>query len=265
MPIIVTAPKSELGRVVTHSLPDEQPGDDTILLNLTLQTPNTLLHDGHAWKRYRASQILARTKEVLAAPEHAKADFIVHASYAFIRAADQGAKVGDKLQPIVEAARAAEDLVLSGARPACVVRLGYLYGPESRNLKAYRTAFRLGRPYWAGPRKKLQHFLRTADAARALLQAARRRPTDRVVYAADQRPASFAAFMDRFARLIGNPLPLHIPAIGRQVAHVVVAEEHMQMVELGVEGRATPVVPGFRPVYADFQAGLQDVVETWKR
>jgi nucleoside-diphosphate-sugar epimerase len=264
MPIIVTAPQSELGRVVTHSLPDEQPGDDTVLLNLMLQTPNSLLHDGHAWKRYRPSQIVARTKEVLVAPEHAKVDFIVHASYAFIRAADQGAKVGDKLQPIIEAARAAEDLVLSGERPACVVRLGYLYGPESRNLKAYRTAFRLGRPYWAGPRKKLQYFLHTEDAARALQQAARRRPNDRVVYATDQRPASFATFMDYFARLIGNPLPLHIPAISRPVAHVVVAEEHMQMVELGVAGRAADVVPGFRTTYADFKVGLDQVVATWK-
>jgi hypothetical protein len=38
----------------------------------------------------------------------------------------------------------------------------------------------------------------------------------------------------------------------------------MQMVELGVEGRATPVVPGFQPVYADFLAGLQQVIDTWK-
>jgi hypothetical protein len=264
MPIIVTAPRSELGRVVTRALHDEQPVDTTVLLNLTLQPPNTLLHDGHAWKRYRPAQIIARTKELLAAPEHAGADLIVHASYAFLGAADQGAKVGDTLQPIVEAARAAEELVLADPRPASVVRLGYLYGPESRNLKAYRTAFRLGRPYWAGPRKKLQYFLHTEDAARALLQAARRRPRDGVVYATDQIPTSFATFMDHFARLIGNPLPLHLPAISRKVSHLVVAEEHMQMVELGVEGRATPVVPGFQPVYADFLAGLQQVIDTWK-
>jgi len=265
MPIIVTAPGGELGRVVMRALRSEQAGDDTVLLNLMLQAPNTLLHDGHEWKRLQPAQIVARTKEFLSDPEHAGADFIVHASYAFLRAADQGAKVGEKLQSIVEAARAAEDLVLADSRPACVVRLGYLYGPESRNLKAYRTAFRLGRPYWAGPRKKLQYFLHTKDAARALLQAARRRPTDRVVFATDQRPVSFSTFMDHFARLIGNPVPLHIPRISRTVAHLVVAEEHMEMVELGIEGRATPVVPGFRPIYADFQTGLQHVVETWKR
>ena len=265
MPIIVTAPGSELGRVVTRALHSEQPGEDTVLLNLMLQAPNTLLHDGHEWKRLQPAQIVARTKEFLTDPEHARADFIVHASYAFLRAADRGAKVGDKLEPIVEATRTAEALVLSDARPSCVVRLGYLYGPESKNLKAYRTAFRLGRPYWAGPRNKLQFLLHSKDAARALLQAARRRPHDRVVYATDRQPASFSTFMDYFARLIGNPLPLHIPAISRTVAHLVVAEEHMEMVELGIEGPAMPVVPGFRPIYADFQTGLQQVVETWKK
>lgn len=264
MSIVVTAAGSELGRVVTRALHSEQPGEDTILINLMLQPPNTLLHDGHAWKRLRAAQIVARTKELLADPAYADADFIVHASYAFIRAADEGAKVGDKLQPIVEAARAAEELVLSDGRPACVVRLGYLYGPESKNLKAYRTAFRIGRPYWAGPRKKLQYFLHTEDAARALLQAARRRPNGRVVYATDQQPASFSKFMDYFARLIGNPVPLHIPAISRAVAHLVVAEEHMQMVEFGIDGRATPIVPGFQPTYGDFKAGLHQVIEAWK-
>ena len=264
MPIIVTAPKSELGRVVARALSGEQPGDDTVLLNLGLQTPNTLLHDGHAWKRYRPAQIVARTKELLADPEHADADFIVHASFAFLRGVDHGARIGDKLQPIAEAARAAEELVLADPRPACVVRLGYLYGPESRNLRAYRTAFRLGRPYWAGPRKKLQYFLHSEDAARAFQQAARRRPKDRVVYATDQQPVSFAAFMDHFARLIGNPLPLHLPAISRAVSHLVVAEEHMQMVELGMEGRATPVVPGFQATFGDFRAGLRQVIEAWK-
>jgi hypothetical protein len=38
----------------------------------------------------------------------------------------------------------------------------------------------------------------------------------------------------------------------------------MQMVELGMEGRATPVVPGFQPTYGDFKTGLKHVIETWK-
>jgi AraC-like DNA-binding protein len=49
--------------------------------------------------------------------------------------------------------------------PACVVRVGYLYGPQSADLRAYRTAFRLGRPYWSGPAKALQYHLHQFDAA----------------------------------------------------------------------------------------------------
>jgi nucleoside-diphosphate-sugar epimerase len=234
-----------------------------VLLNLGLQTPNTLLHDGHAWKRYSPARIVGDTRAVLADPANRDVAFIVHASYAFLRAAD-GAPVGPQLRPIVDAALEAEALVLGDARPACVLRLGYLYGPESADLKAYRLAFRIGRPYWSGPRSRLQHHLHTADAAAALLRAARGKPRGRLLYATDDRPASFAAFMDHFARLIGNPLPAHLPQFSRPLARIVVAQEHMEMVKLGVRGPAQPQLGGFRPNYPDYRAGLAQVVEAWR-
>ena len=152
--------------------------------------------------------------------------------------------------------------MLADKRPSCVLRLGYLYGPESEDLKAYRVAFKMARPYWAGPKRNLQHHLHTTDAAAALLEATQRRPRGRVAYAIDDKPASFASFMDHFARLCGNPLPMHIPGIARLPAHLVVAEAHMQMVELGVHGPAEPRLAGFSPSYRDYRAGLAQVVES---
>jgi hypothetical protein len=265
MEIVVTNPNSELGTALKLVLRSAaKRGEGKVVLNNSLQAPNTLLHDGHGWKRFTPKRIVSRTEEILADPEYKDADLIVHASYSFLRAADQGAPVGSKLEPIVDAAREAEQLILADGRPARVVRLGYLYGPGSRMLKAYRTAFRIGRPYWAGPRRRFHHFLHTEDAARALLQAAKRGGRGRILYATDDRPASFGSFMDHFARLIGNPLPLHLPALSRSVSHLVVAEEHMQMVELGVQGPASPVVPGFIPRYGDYREGLAQVVQAWK-
>jgi hypothetical protein len=234
-----------------------------VLINLALQPPNTLLHDGHRWKRFSPARIVRETAAVLADPAHRDVSFIVHAGYAFLRAAEGGARVGDHMRPIVEAALEAEAMVLADPRPGCVLRLGYLYGPESADLKAYRLAFRIGRPYWAGPKNRLQHHLHTADAAAALLGAARRQPRDRLVYATDDRPASFAAFMDHFARLIGNPLPAHIPRFSRPLARLIVAEEHMEMVEMGVRGGAAPRLAAFIPDYPDYRAGLAQVVEAW--
>jgi nucleoside-diphosphate-sugar epimerase len=95
--------------------------------------------------------------------------------------------------------------------PACVVRLGYLYGPESRDLRAYRTAFRLGRPYWSGPRKALQYHLHQFDAASALLAAARPRNAGKIFYATDGRAVSFTTLMDAFAHQVGRRTPLHLP------------------------------------------------------
>jgi hypothetical protein len=69
--------------------------------------------------------------------------------------------------------------------------------------------------------------------------------------------------MDFFARRVGNPLPLHLPRLGRAFAHLVVAEEHMQAVEMGVGGAAGPQVPGFIPAFPDYRAGLRDVLQVW--
>ena len=263
----LTAPRSELGRVVARHLahpakPDAAAGP-AVLVNLALQAPNTLLHDGHAWRRLTPKQIVAQTRRMLDDPANSDLDYLVHASYAFLDAVDDGAVVGDRLAPIVAAAREAEAMVLGAGRPACVVRLGYLYGPELRDLRAYRIAFRIGRPYWAGPSTSLHCHLHTADAARALLLVARRRPAARVLSASDDRPVAFGAFMDHFARLVGNPLPLHLPALTRPLAHVVVAEEHMQMVELGAGDVPHRRPPGFRPLYPDHRAGLAQVIDAW--
>lgn len=248
---------------MSRALDDEPRGEGPrVVINVSLQAPNNLLHDGHAWKRYPPERLLAETRA--AVRKASRADFLVHASYILVGAEAAGLHVGEKLKPIVEAALQAEELALAASVPACVVRLGYLYGPESRNLKAYRRAFRVGRPYWAGRDDVTQRHLHTHDAAQALLAAARQQPAARTLAASDDLPVSFATFMDHFARLMGNPLPLHLPRLARPIAHIVVAEEHMQMVEIATGSIPAAKRPrGFAPVYADYRAGLQQVVDQW--
>ena len=264
MQVILTAPRGELAGIVSRALADEpSPGDGPrVVINVSLQAPNNLLHDGHAWKRYPPERLLADTRA--AVRRASRADFLVHASYLLVAADAAGLRVGEKLRPIVDAALQAEEIALAGPVPACVVRLGYMYGPESRNLRAYRRAFRLGRPYWSGPDDVTQRHLHSHDAARALLAAARQRPAGRVLSASDNLPVSFATFMDHFARLVGNPLPIHLPAISRAISHLVVAEEHMQMVEIATGSVPAGARPrGFTPVYVNYRKGLQQVVDQW--
>ncbi len=263
MRLLVTAPRSELGKVVARARGGDDGSGAPVIINLALQAPNTLLHDGHGWWDDPGAHILASTRRVLAAARRERAAFLVHASYAFLEGAEGGAKVGDRMRPVVDAAREAESMVLESGQRACVVRLGYLYGPEWRDLRGYRLAFRLGRPYWAGPRRNLQHFVYGDDAARALLTAAQRRSSGRLTYATDSTPASFCDFMDHFARLVGRTRPLHLPRASRPFVQLVVREPHMQMVEMAAPGPAAPQLPGWRPQFTNYRDGLAEVIEAW--
>ncbi|MHB8510374.1 MAG: NAD-dependent epimerase/dehydratase family protein [Candidatus Dormibacteria bacterium] len=254
----------ELGAVVSDLLGDDVAGSgDLVLLNLGLQAPNTLLHDGHAFKDFprRAAD---QARAVVEQARKRKAAFIVHASFGgLLRAADHERRLRSPLLEVVDAAVRAEEIVLECGIPAAVVRLGYLYGPQMRDLLSYRAAFRLRRPYWAGPRGNLQHHLHIEDAATALIAVARAMPAEKTLYAVDEHPASFADFMDGFARLVGRGHPMHIPGILRHLQPVV-AEEHIQCLELRVPGSLPPSIPAWKPAFPDHVGGLAQTVKTWE-
>jgi len=250
MSLSLTGGRSELGRLL---LQRRAPGK--IHINIAGQHANTLLHDGHAWKGF-SRVALAGVHRAL----RTDANMLVHASFAFMA----GKPRKDPLRSIAATILECERLVLAGRVPACVVRLGYLYGPESRDLRAYRAAFRIGRPYWAGPREALQYHLHQYDAVSALLAAAKPRNAGKIFYATDGKPLSFMQFMDDFARRIGNRFPLHVPRIATPVIKLIVREEHLQQTALAMPSRAPgPRVPGWRPAFADYRRGLDQVVEEW--
>lgn len=226
------------------------------------QRANTLLHDGHAWKGF-ARQLQAETRHALQTAREGGAQLLVHASFAFIHACESGAALAE---PLGSAARAIEDcesLVLAGPVPACVVRLGYLYGPHSADLRAYRGALALHRPYWAGPAEAQQYHLHQFDAAAALLAAARTRHVGKTLYATTT-PVSFMRFMDAFALRVGRTRPLHLPLWTAPLARLVVRQEHMQQTALAMPPAAPePRVPGWRPRFADYRKGLDQVIQAW--
>jgi nucleoside-diphosphate-sugar epimerase len=264
MRLLVTAPRSELGKVLARARGGEDGRGAPVIVNLALLPPNTLLHDGHAWWSDPGEHILASTRRVLLAARREHAAFLVHASFAFLQGAEAGSRVGDRMRPVVDAAHEAEEMVMTSGLAACVVRVGFLYGPEWRDLRAYRRAFRLGRPYWAGPRHHLQHHVYGEDAARALLTAAQRRAAGRRTYATDGTPASFADFMDHFARLVGRSRPLHLPSATRLLVKLVVDEYHIQTVEMVATGAAVPRLAGWKPAFPGYREGLAQVLETWR-
>ncbi len=256
MKAAVTGARSELGKLLAGAA-------GSIHINVSGQQANTLLHDGHAWKDF-ARTALAGTRRATRAAQEDGATMLVHASFAFVHAIESGASVEEPLLSAVEAILECEALALSGPVPACVVRLGYLYGPESADLRAYRTAFRLGRPYWSGSSKALQYHLHQFDAASALLAAGRPRNAGKILYATDGVPVSFMELMDAFARRVGRAHPLHLPRIAKPLARVIIREEHMQQTALAMPPQAPkPGVPGWKAKFTDYRAGLGQSIEAW--
>jgi len=248
--VSITGARSELGRLLA-----ERRATGNVHLNVAGQQANTLLHDGHAWQGFSRTA-LGGVRRAL----RSDASMLVHASFAFVL----GRPEKDPLRSITETILECEHLTLSGPIPACVVRLGYLYGPASSDLLAYRKAFRLGRPYWAGPRGALQHHLHQFDAVGALLEAAKPCNAGRILYATDGKPVSFMQLMDDFARKIGRRYPLHVPVIARPLIKLVVREEHMQQAALAMPAPVpSPRVPGWKPVFPDYRKGLDQIVEAW--
>ena len=259
MNLSITGARLELGRVLTQQSAGRRGGH--VHVNLSGQQANTLLHDGQAWKDFPRAA-LAATHRAIRAARAADATFLVHASFAFVHAVERGARLDNPLRSCVDAILECEALVLSCALPACIVRLGYLYGPLSADLTGYRKAFRLGRPYWSGPADARQYHLHQFDAASALLAAARAPNTGKTFYATDGHAIAFEEFMDAFAHRIGRPNPTHLPLLSHLLARLIIREEHMQQTALAMPHRAPlPRVPGWRPRFPDYRTGLDQVVE----
>lgn len=263
MKLTITGSRSELGRVLAQR---GAPGAAAhVHINVAGQQANTLLHDGHAWDGF-ATKALAGTRRALRTAEAEGARMLVHASFAFVHAVERGAKLEDPLRSSVEAILECEALALAGPVPACVVRLGYLYGSGSADLAAYRTAFRLGRPYWSGKPRALQYSLQQFDAVAALLRAARPRNAGQTFYATSGEAVSFKQFMDAFAHRVGGARPLHLPLFSKPLARVIIREEHMQQTALAMPPRAPrPRVPGWTPQFPDFRKGLDAVIAAWDK
>jgi nucleoside-diphosphate-sugar epimerase len=251
MTLTITGARSELGQLLS-----KRETRTNVHVNVAGQQANTLLHDGHAWKDFQRGALAGARRAV-----RAEASVLVHASFAFV-VTEPGR---DPLRSLAQTIHECEKIVLAGPVPACVVRLGYLYGPTSRDLRAYRTAFRLGRPYWAGPRNALQYHLHYDDAVSALLAAARVRNAGKTFYATDGRPLSFMQFMDDFARKLGRRMPLHVPRLAAPLMRLVVRKEHVQQCDHAMPAQAPrPSVPGWKPLHADYRSCQDEIIAAWE-
>ncbi|MDQ6774373.1 MAG: NAD(P)-dependent oxidoreductase [Candidatus Dormibacteraeota bacterium] len=284
--ILVTGGGTELGRLVVGALGGRRhtvastrgrPSPDdlrravgesraSVVVNTAPQRANSLLSDGHSWRGLTAATI-AETEALLASL--GRRAFLVQTSFACLYGDAQGAAPQTPLSPPdgdpFAIAAAIEDQVAASAARVCTLRLGFLYGPASRDLWAYRRSFQLHRAHYAGPRSHLGPFLHQEDAARALVLAAERKPEGAVLNVADDRPAAFGDFIDEFARRLGFRAPWRMPDLAARLAPWLITPEQVELLHrrLSLDVSATQAALGWSPEFPDYESGLRQVAARW--
>lgn len=242
-----------------------------VVLNLAPQLANTLLSDGKDWKNFDKT-LLATTTALLEALRDSDIQLLVHTSYAFLYGNAIKATENATLNPpgndtVFAAAIAAEQRVGNSKVPACILRMGYLYGPQSQDLKLYIRSFELGRPYFAGPTSNLGNWLHFEDAAQALVHVAKQQPSGAVFNVVDRTPVSFTDFIDFFAFSLSRSRPGHIPMWLTPLALLlVVTPQQVELLKLQttVNSDAITQQMGWSPRYPSYREGLQQTVQIWQ-
>lgn len=239
-------------RAAGHAVVDS--GKAEVVVDVTFGWQNSLLHDGWKWRGF-ARFGPAHATELLQVGRESESRLVVFGGFALAAA---GPFEAPDLRPALEV----EGALRSSDLPVCTLRLGWLYGPRMENLRQYRTAFRLMRPYYGGPRTP-QSWLYEEDAAAAVVAAVERGQPGEVYGVADERPASNREVLDHFAWHVARRLPISFPRLGLPFSPVQKAQalvlDRSSVVDSGAFRKAT----GWRPEHPTYVEGMAAVAAAW--
>jgi len=158
-----------------------------------------------------------------------------------------------------------------------LLRIGEVYGPESRLLRELTLRLRRGFCPLPGLRQVALSFVHVEDVAQAFVRAAERAPHGVSIYnVADGEPATWRAFVSCFAEKLGAHPPFSLP--------MPLVYAYLLGHNLGCRIRGKPTVLtrnvlrlmttpkvlstrrirqelGFRPRYANYREGLEAAVD----
>lgn len=184
----------------------------TVLVHLAPQALNHVPHINARWED--AERMLNEgTHALVRAADAAGVQYLIFVGYAF--AGEQAHDHGhddhgghDEEEPsIVDAARAAEQVVLHSSVPSVVLRAGYIYGPHSPETIALRNALKGLTPVPTGDEHASANWIHADDLASAIQAAIEKHPTGLTLDIVDNTPASPAAFVGYLAQSINLSVP----------------------------------------------------------
>ncbi|MBK9124686.1 MAG: NAD(P)-dependent oxidoreductase [Chloroflexi bacterium] len=216
--------------------------------------------------QWDADELIARAKATVQAAKDGGAKFIVAASYAFVYGAADGHEVTEDTRPetsghpLLKAIVKAEKAVLNGGVPACVLRLGYLYGPHMAQLKDISSAMRQGRPIATG--EGVVNYVYVEDAAEAVRRACEAQPAGELFNVTDGHPMTSAEFLDVFAQETGMQTPSRLPKL---LNMVLAGRSHNEQLSFSARVSSAKAAEklGWKPGYS-LHAGLADTLLWWR-
>lgn len=225
-----------------------------VVLNLAPQLPNHLPQVDAEWD---ASLMREGVEALLEAAKEAEVKFVVHASYAFAGEHDE------VLDDLLETVRDGEREVLTGSMPACVLRLGFLYGAETPELTSVRGAMLSGKTVDCGPADSHVWWLNVPDAARAVIAAMNASPAGVLLNVVEDQAVSPADFMAYFAESQGVTPPGRASrfAIWAQPSKMQTALMHLSP---HISNAKAKELIGWSPRFASYKEAIDDVLLSWR-
>jgi nucleoside-diphosphate-sugar epimerase len=154
-----------------------------------------------------------------------------------------------------------------------ILRIGEVYGSESRLLRELATRLRGGFCPCPGSGRVAVSFVHVQDVAQAFLRAAERAPRGVSVYnVADDEPATWRSFVRYLAELLGTRPPLFLPRslayaymLGHQIRSRIINEgpvltAHSLRLLTTPKALSNQTIKqdlGFTPCFPNFRHGLE--------
>jgi nucleoside-diphosphate-sugar epimerase len=237
-----------------------------IVINLGSQFPNHIPFMKSAWDS-EGEVLLKNTEALVTAAAAAGATFYLHTSYAFVYGDRHGAWVDETSrpepgdQPFLKAALHAEKKALSAAIPACVLRLGYLYGAEVTELHELTDTL-LGARLPATS-EGYANWIDLGDAAEAIRRAAEARIAGGIYNIVDSAPASSHDFLKHFATALGLQSGTGMPAF---LERFLPAAPQIGLPGISVRAKNARAIAdlGWTPRFNDHIAGIEDTLLSWR-
>ncbi|TVR23967.1 MAG: NAD(P)-dependent oxidoreductase [Anaerolineaceae bacterium] len=217
---------------------------------------------------YDIDLIEAVTQAVITAAVEAGISHFVHTSFALLYGdtggtmADEASPLSDNDDALIQAGKSAEAIVKAGGLPYCIVRAGFVYSADSAVLQATDAAVKALRPVHTGEARHLAAWITASDLADLLLRVTIDKPSGETFNGVDDVPAAPKSFVEHLISAQGVQPASPFSSLLRALL------PNRSSTRLGFStqvsnGKAKQAL-GWRPQFADYRAGIEDILMTWR-